>query len=189
MENLRPSSEDHLSSSANPSIFSLSLVLRDTQGCRSLSGCWWPNEVTEPEDPDYQLIKKIFSAKSRKKLAAAAVSTTRAGSWYRTDLCIVTTGISRCRRIQWKKDLGLSVWSVSFVLTGGVQQEQERTSFLLFSFLFFSRTSINKSIFRKVISNYTLKFYGRFLWSLKGWCWGFFPCWVFTNNTGRLTLL
>ena len=128
MENLRPSSEDHLSSSANPSIFSLSLVLRDTQGCRgcrSLSGCWWPDEVTEPEDPDYQLIKKIFSAKSRKKLAAAAVSTTRAGSWYRTDLCIVTTGISRCRRIQWKKDLCLSVRSVSFVLTGGRKNKKE----------------------------------------------------------------
>ena len=131
-------------------------------------------EFTEPEDPDYQLIKRIFSAKSRKKLAAAAVSTGYQGQGRvlvsdRSLYCYhrpTSLGVGELTG----REMGLSVRSVSFVLTGGVQQEQERTSFLLFSFLFFSRTSINKSIFRKVISNYSLKFYGRFLWSLKGRC-------------------
>ena len=90
---------------------------------------WWPNEVrglarevTEPEDPDDQLIKNRFSQpRAVKKLAAANVNTTRAGSRYRTDLCIVTIGISRWRR----KDLGLSVRSVSFVLTGGHKNKKE----------------------------------------------------------------
>ena len=63
-----------------------------------------------------------------------------------------------------------SLSQISLICLDWWAQEQERPSFLLFSLLFSSRTSINKSIFRKVISNYSLKFYARFLWSLKGWC-------------------
>ena len=83
-------------------------------------------------------------------------------------ISVLLPPLSRCRRTHWKRDGSLC--QISLICLDWWAQEQERTSFLLFSFLFSSRTSINKSIFRKVISNYSLKFYGRFLWSLKGWC-------------------
>ena len=84
-------------------------------------------EFTEPEDPDYQLIKRIFSAKSRKKLAAAAVSTGYQGqgrvlvsdrSLYCYH-CYLGVGELTGRK------MALSVRSVSFVLTGGRKNKKD----------------------------------------------------------------